>query len=541
MAKIIRFPLKMKDGTDVRTLEELREHFDLESVLSYFADGKLKTWLADRYYDEMAEKVAALTTDTLDLNAKICEILGVEYKSESDNTDFGTVKRRKEKLQVLQEITDNQQILENVDAVAFDQDELFDILDKSTAVVFLYGEKFSIPYANSGITYIGVKYPTVFLENSEYDYNQNGIKLQNVHVEYSNEDAAISQLNHAEELMLSEKFKDAYPIIEKLAEYGNPRAMYHIAQYYSYGYNTVSIDENKRNDWLKKAERRNEPLSMIMFADIVLDKDSEEQKSRFKTCFEQLLLRSDVGDIFAQCQLGYMYDNGYGAEKDKEQAVRWYQKAADNGCTEAQNLLARMYYLGQGVSKNYEKAFEWFKKAAEKGHSTAQVNLGTMYRDGKGVRQDAVKAIEWFQKAIEQGEPVGKYCLAWMHEMGRGTAPNIEEAVKLYREAAYQGYAKAQSALGRMFETGKGVKQDYREAAEWYRKAAEQGDASAQCGLGRLYAAGKGVKNDYNEALEWYSKAAEQGDIQARKYLMNHRQRMLFFKHIGNYLFDLNV
>ena len=126
MAKKIRFPLQMNDGAAVRTLEELREHFDLESVLGYFADGKLKTWLADRYYDEMAEKVADLSADMPDLNAKLCEILGVEYSAEADDTDFEALQRRNEKLRVLREITDDKKILNNVDAVAFDQDELFD-------------------------------------------------------------------------------------------------------------------------------------------------------------------------------------------------------------------------------------------------------------------------------------------------------------------------------------------------------------------------------------------------------------------------------
>ncbi len=47
MARKIRFPLRMKNGAEVRTLEELRENFDLESVLGYYTDGKLQTWLAD--------------------------------------------------------------------------------------------------------------------------------------------------------------------------------------------------------------------------------------------------------------------------------------------------------------------------------------------------------------------------------------------------------------------------------------------------------------------------------------------------------------
>ena len=35
MAKKIRFPLAMADGVQVRTLDELKEHFDLEAVLEY--------------------------------------------------------------------------------------------------------------------------------------------------------------------------------------------------------------------------------------------------------------------------------------------------------------------------------------------------------------------------------------------------------------------------------------------------------------------------------------------------------------------------
>ncbi|MBR3447792.1 MAG: hypothetical protein IKH27_08315 [Oscillospiraceae bacterium] len=168
MAKIIRFRLQMKDGTAVRTLEELQEHFDLESVLGSFADGKLKTWLANQYYDELAEKVAALTADAPDLNAKLCEILGVKYSPEADNTDFEALQRRNEKLRVLREVTDDQQILDNVDAVAFDQDELNEILDDAPAVIYLYGEEFSIPYVKENISYIGISNCKVVLENDRY-------------------------------------------------------------------------------------------------------------------------------------------------------------------------------------------------------------------------------------------------------------------------------------------------------------------------------------------------------------------------------------
>ena len=43
MAKKIRFPLKLAEGAEARTLDELREHFDLQAVLEYYKNGKLLT------------------------------------------------------------------------------------------------------------------------------------------------------------------------------------------------------------------------------------------------------------------------------------------------------------------------------------------------------------------------------------------------------------------------------------------------------------------------------------------------------------------
>ena len=185
MAKKIRFPLKMKNGAEVRSIDELKENFDLESVLGYFTDGRLATWLTDRYYDTKAEAVSALSADMPDLNAKLCEILEVEYQAENDETDVELIARRREKLQIINGVTDNREILDNIDLVAMNQDELFDILDESPEKVYLYGEKFSIPLGKKNISYIGVNKPLVVLEKDKIvgDYNSAEIIFDNVRFE----------------------------------------------------------------------------------------------------------------------------------------------------------------------------------------------------------------------------------------------------------------------------------------------------------------------------------------------------------------------
>ena len=51
----------------------------------------------------------------------------------------------------------------------------------------------------------------------------------------------------------------------------------------------------------------------------------------------------------SQNSLGWMYENGQGVEKDLEEAVKWYRKAADQGNAYAQYNVGVVYYKGEGV------------------------------------------------------------------------------------------------------------------------------------------------------------------------------------------------
>lgn len=70
----------------------------------------------------------------------------------------------------------------------------------------------------------------------------------------------------------------------------------------------------------------------------------------------------------------------------------------------AQFKLGIMYHNGDVVTQDYEEAVKWYQKAAEQGIADAQCNLGSMYRDGDGVAQDYAEAFKWFQMAAEQGD-----------------------------------------------------------------------------------------------------------------------------------------
>lgn len=77
MAKV-KFQLEI-GGEKVRTLEQLREHFDIFEGMEYVKNGKLVKWLKSRGEDELAETVSALDPQGTDCPKKLCCALGIAF------------------------------------------------------------------------------------------------------------------------------------------------------------------------------------------------------------------------------------------------------------------------------------------------------------------------------------------------------------------------------------------------------------------------------------------------------------------------------
>ena len=152
MAKV-KIPLVMKNGEKAKDMESLRENFDVEAVIGYFLDGKLFKWLNDRYYEEEAEAVAQLDRDDPQLARKLCNIFRVEYTG-YDEIDTEEIIRQKERLAYLRQLTDDEEILRNIDCVAFDQEELAELYDRGAEKIYLCEGSFKIPKSKSGLEYI---------------------------------------------------------------------------------------------------------------------------------------------------------------------------------------------------------------------------------------------------------------------------------------------------------------------------------------------------------------------------------------------------
>jgi hypothetical protein len=117
--------------------------------------------------------------------------------------------------------------------------------------------------------------------------------------------------------------------------------------------------------------------------------------------FDRLVASAENGDAAAQVELGIFYYNGRSDNHrpDYAEALKWFQRAADQGNPKAQDRIALMYYYGQGVPQDYAQAAHWYQLAAQGGDYHARLQLSDMYQRGIGVPRDASESRKWSKLA----------------------------------------------------------------------------------------------------------------------------------------------
>lgn len=438
--RIIRFPLKMKNGAEVRTLDELKESFDLESVLGYFTDGKLATWLSNRYYEDKAKAVLELSADTPDLNAELCKILEVEYQAEEDSTDLEYIRRRNEKRNFLSQTTSDEILIKNIDSVALNQNDLNDCIDMGIKTIYLVGETtFSISLKAVDTTFIGVNgAKAVIRAEDNVNFKKQNISFKNIQFGWDTSDITQNdKVAQAEYIMSEGKYEEAKKILEEFAVNAHPKAIELLkvcndkikeanrnsgrknyydgiisnAKYFSYnmvcseslnlfkesvelGYKASSFyvdiaEYRKKGQWgifLKESKEKNDPDAFYYDAMIKINNDVDSYGVK------PLIIAAELDHIPAIYQLGLIYQR---LENEMQEELSKY------GVVELhkENLKNNIDSLDIGES-NENTAIALFKSAAEAGFPLAMLKLGEYYEN-----QQNDDALKWYLKAAELGYP----------------------------------------------------------------------------------------------------------------------------------------
>ena len=152
------------------------------------------------------------------------------------------------------------------------------------------------------------------------------------------------------------------------------------------------------------------------------------------------------GNVGAQATLGYFYEVGEHVDADEREAIRWYEKAAENDHLQATLRLAEI----QIARGNSAEGVKWYQQAATLGDRDAQAMLGFFYQTGEHVGVDLAQAIKWYLAAADQEQVIAQNNLGRLYQIGDGVDKDIDQAIYWYEKAAKNGSAAARRNLEKL-------------------------------------------------------------------------------------------
>jgi len=234
--------------------------------------------------------------------------------------------------------------------------------------------------------------------------------------------------------------------------------------------------------------------------------------------FKQL---AEKGNGDAQYLLGNMYQEGKGTDKDFDEAVYWYQSAADS-VPRASFALGLSHCTGRGSKKDARLCYKHIRSSAERGYADAAFLLGDMAEHAGNSSNQVIRelaagmgqarltstpeALRWYLTGTAYGSAkVGR-------ELNRLRAlmpPNELQAffVNLI-QLAEQGDVPTQYLVCYHNYARPGLRS---RAAGMCAKPAGAGNPLAQAILATVHYDGTGVKPDKKSALQWALRSASQG------------------------------
>ncbi len=254
-------------------------------------------------------------------------------------------------------------------------------------------------------------------------------------------------------------------------------------------------------------------------------------QSKMSRIVDRLLEASKSASPDVWFAIGDAYQMGAGTAKNREQGLRWFQKAAEAGHVRA------MVRLGNALKhtdhpETWSEGVRWLQRAADGGDASAMAFLGFAYREGKGVAQNYNQALSWFIKAVTAGDTHS------VIHVGRVLARHLDSpagALGWFLQAAEQGHRDSFVELAMLYDQPGTPVHNPAEAVRWYKiveKETGGSQARAMMALATHCLDGDGTPRDLLAASEWLRKLMQI----TREKSKEHRAAAKMLKRISSEL-----
>lgn len=116
------------------------------------------------------------------------------------------------------------------------------------------------------------------------------------------------------------------------------------------------------------------------------------ERGNYAAALREFRPLADKGSPLAQYQMGLMYENGWGVERDYAQAANWYQKAANRGHARAKLNLDFIYLMGvvksaKASSKANMRRARIFKDPVVSNRRDIRIQLGSVKSKLRAIKE----------------------------------------------------------------------------------------------------------------------------------------------------------
>ena len=125
----------------------------------------------------------------------------------------------------------------------------------------------------------------------------------------------------------------------------------------------------------------------------------------YKTAVYYLSFFASNGDARSQYNIGIIYRDGLGVEKNSSAALAWFLLAAEQKHLLANYAVGLLLRDGPVDVQQPERAVYYLKEAGFLGHALAPLEIGNMYFSGNHVQKDRALAFVWWSLSAERNAP----------------------------------------------------------------------------------------------------------------------------------------
>ncbi len=202
-------------------------------------------------------------------------------------------------------------------------------------------------------------------------------------------------------------------------------------------------------------------------------------------------------------------------ENQKQEAAKWYKKAADQGDKYALFQYALILKDEDYIGWDLAESLSILNSQAIDNYLPAQIILYRYY-DQVGNTSNAVK---WLKQAVLNDDPVALFSMAMRYKFGEFVKKDTNKYLQYLKRSAQLNSPDAQYYLSNLYAFGEDLPKDEKKSLEWALKSAKQGFPAAQYNTAIKYHDGLGTTQDLEKSLYWFQKALASGIEQARQPL----------------------